>query len=218
MGYGESETGATPWPARRWIAARPASAAIRSSGIMFGPSDGAVSGSGCVSMKNPATPTAAAARASTGRELALPARGAAQPAGLLHRMGGVENDRKARRRQLRQRAHVGDQRVVAERRAALRQQDLIIAGVGDLRDHVRHVPGREELALLDVDRLAGPGGGHQQVRLAAEEGRDLQHVADLGHRGALVGQVDVGQHRAAGGLFHRLQRRKPVLQAQAPFA
>ena len=33
---------------------------------MFGPSDGALSGSWCVSMKTPATPTATAARASTG--------------------------------------------------------------------------------------------------------------------------------------------------------
>ncbi len=33
---------------------------------MFGPSDGAWSGSGCVSMNTAATPTATAARASTG--------------------------------------------------------------------------------------------------------------------------------------------------------
>ena len=36
------------------------------SGTMFGPSDGALSGSWWVSMNTPATPTATAARASTG--------------------------------------------------------------------------------------------------------------------------------------------------------
>src|SRR5947207_1236464 len=41
-------------------------------GIMFGPSDGALSGSGWVSMKIPATPTATAARASTGTNARSP--------------------------------------------------------------------------------------------------------------------------------------------------
>ena len=36
------------------------------SGTAFGPSLSAFAGSGCVSMKTPATPTAIAARASTG--------------------------------------------------------------------------------------------------------------------------------------------------------
>ena len=39
---------------------------------MFGPSDGALSGSWCVSMKTPATPTATAARASTGTKRRSP--------------------------------------------------------------------------------------------------------------------------------------------------
>ena len=39
---------------------------------MFGPSEGALSGSWCVSMKTPATPTATAARASTGTKRRSP--------------------------------------------------------------------------------------------------------------------------------------------------
>src|SRR4029079_19765426 len=42
------------------------------SGTMFGPSEGARSGSSCVSMKTPATPTATAARASTGTKRRSP--------------------------------------------------------------------------------------------------------------------------------------------------
>ena len=60
---------------------------------MFGPSQGARSGSWWVSMNTAATPTATAARASTGDELALAAAGAALPARLLHRVGGVEHHR-----------------------------------------------------------------------------------------------------------------------------
>ena len=91
---------------------------------MFGPSEGARSGSWWVSMKTPATPTATAARASTGTNSRWPPEEAALPARLLHRMGGVENDRRAGLAQDRQRAHVGDQRVVAEADAALGHQHV----------------------------------------------------------------------------------------------
>jgi hypothetical protein len=37
------------------------------------------------------------------------------------------------------------------------------------------------------------GGGHQQVRLARQEGRYLQNVHGLRHGGALVAFVHVGQ-------------------------
>jgi hypothetical protein len=39
-----------------------------------------------------------------------------------------------------------------------------------------HVPGREELALLDVDRLALAGHVLDEIGLAAQERRRLQHV------------------------------------------
>ena len=65
------------------------------SGTMLGPSDGAWSGSWWVSMNTPATPTATAARASDSDEAAVAAGRAALPAGLLHRMGGVEDHRGA---------------------------------------------------------------------------------------------------------------------------
>ena len=84
-------------------------------------------------MNTPATPTATAARASTGTNSRSPPDEVPLPARLLHRMGGVENHRRAgRARHDRQRAHVGHQRVVAERCAALGQQDVRIAAAGDL--------------------------------------------------------------------------------------
>ena len=80
-------------------------------------------------MNTPATPTATAARASTGTNSRSPPDDGALPARLLHRMGGVEDHRRAgAARQDRQRAHVGDQRVVAERGAALGDQHVGVAG------------------------------------------------------------------------------------------
>ena len=116
-------------------------------------------------------------------------------------MGGVEDHRRAGLGQDRQRAHVGDQRVVAERHAALGDEHVRIAGAEQLGHHVLHVPGREELALLDVDRLAGARRGHQQIGLAAEEGRDLQEVDRFGDRSAMLGLMHVGGDRKAGALF-----------------
>src|SRR6056297_2529921 len=41
---------------------------------------------------------------------------------------------------------------LAKGEAALAHQELLVAGGACLGDHVAHLPGREELALLDVDR------------------------------------------------------------------
>ena len=122
---------------------------------MFGPSDGARSGSGWVSMKTAATPDRHRRPRHHRGELALPAGGGALAARLLHRVGRVHHHRVAGARHDRQAAHVGDQRVVAEARAALAEQDALVAGRGDLGGDVHHVPGREELALLHVDRRPG---------------------------------------------------------------
>ena len=54
---------------------------MRASGQAFGPSDSALSGSGCVSMKTPATPAATAARASTGTNSRWPPEAVPLPPG-----------------------------------------------------------------------------------------------------------------------------------------
>ena len=55
--------------------------------------------------------------------------------------------------------------------------------------------GREELALLDVDRLAGGRDRLDEVGLPAQERGRLQHVDRRGDGGDLVDRVHVGQHR-----------------------
>ena len=145
-------------------------------------------------------------------EFALTARRGALPARLLHRVGGVKHHRSTETGHDRQRAHVGDQRVVAEADTAFAGHDIGIAGVSDLAEHILHVPGREELALLHIDRLAGLGGCDQKIGLAAQEGRDLDHVHRLGGQRGLLGGVDIGQHRQAGGVADLLEDRQRGFQ------
>jgi hypothetical protein len=54
------------------------------------------------------------------------------------------------------------------------------------------VPRGEELAFFHVHGAAGFGGGFEHVRLAAEEGGDLQEIDVLGGDVRLFGGVDVG--------------------------
>ena len=183
---------------------------------MVGPSEGALSGSGWVSMNTPATPTATAARARMATNSPLPAGRRPLPSRLLHRVGRVENDRRAGlARHDRQRPHVVDEGVVAEARAALGQQHVARAGGVELGDDVLHVPRREELALLDIDRPAGAGGGDEKIGLAAQEGGDLQSVDGLGDGGALAALVDVGDDRQAELLADLGEDRQRRLEPDA---
>jgi hypothetical protein len=73
----------------------------------------------------------------------------------------------------------------------------------------------EELALLDVHRLAALGHGADEIGLAAQEGRRLQHIDHGGHGGHLGLGVHVGQHRHAQ-LRRTLARiSRPAFHARA---
>ncbi len=124
------------------------------------------------------------------------------PSGLLHGVGRIEDHGCAGLGEDRQRAHVGDKRVVAEGDAALGDEHVGIAGADEFGHDVLHVPRRQELTLLDIDRLAGRGSREQQIGLAAEEGRDLQHIDGFGDGRALVGLMHVGDDGKADALSH----------------
>jgi hypothetical protein len=93
---------------------------------------------------------------------------------------------------------IDDQGVVAEAGAAFGEEDAFVAGGARLFDGILHVPRGDELALLDVDGAAGLACGDEQVGLAAEEGRNLQHVDGFGGDFAVAGLVDVGEDGKAG--------------------
>ena len=97
-----------------------------SSGIMFGPSLGAWSGSGCVSMNSPSAPAADRREGERRDELARAAARAARTLpGPLHAVRRVEDDRRvARVAHAREVAHVDDEIAVAEERAALGDRDV----------------------------------------------------------------------------------------------
>ena len=129
-------------------------------------------------------------------------------------MGGVHDHRIAGARHDRQRPHVGHKGVVAKTHAAFGQQDVFVAGRGDLVGHIRHAFRGEKLALFDVDDGTGFARSDQKVGLAAQKGRDLD---DIDHRRRCIGLfdvVDVGQHRHAHGA-HGLEHLEPALHAKA---
>jgi hypothetical protein len=109
-------------------------------------------------------------------------------------MGAVEDDwGVGRGRHFGQAPEIDDQRVVPERDTTLRHEDPLVAGATHLLDRVFHIPRRQKLPLLDVDRDPCLTGGEQQVGLPRQESGNLQHIHHLGDRGALGGIMDIGQ-------------------------
>jgi hypothetical protein len=85
----------------------------------------------------------------------------------------------------------------------------------DFRGHVLHVPRRQELSLLHVDRAPGFAGGDQQVRLPTQKRRDLQDIDGLRHRRALQGLMHVRQDRTTEALAQLRQDRQSLIHAHA---
>src|SRR5439155_25912934 len=83
-----------------------------------------------------------------------------------------------------ERAHIGDEIIVTEGRATLRETEFFVAECDELFRNVLHIPRREELAFLHIDRPTSLGRGAEQIRLPAQKRGNLQQV-DLfpGNRG-----------------------------------
>ncbi|MNC88444.1 hypothetical protein D3C83_42590 [compost metagenome] len=125
----------------------------------------------------------------------------------------VEHDGVAELAQHRQRPHVDDEIVVAEADAPLGHEHVPVARAGHLGNGVAQVVRREKLSLLDVDRSTRPRGGHEQVRLAREERRNLQDVGDGGRGCRLRGLVDVGEDGQPRVRLHPCQHGQALVQA-----
>ena len=103
---------------------------MRPSGTAFGPSDMAFAGFGWVSMNRPAMPTATAARASTGTNSRWPPDDVPCPPGSCTEWVASNTTGQSGLAHDRQRAHVGDQVVVAERGAALAGHEVVFVQAG----------------------------------------------------------------------------------------
>src|SRR6185312_13310828 len=119
-----------------------------------------------------------------------------------------EDDRAARLAEYRERAHVGDEVVIAEREAALAHEDRLVAGRARFLDDVPHLPRREELALFDVHGLPLSCDTQDEIRLSAQERRRLQHIDDrrgIGERGVLVHVREHGHPEIAFDALENLE-------------
>ncbi len=106
--------------------------------------------------------------------------------------------------------------MIAERRAALADHDIVAAARGlGLGHDLPHVLGRQELPLLDVHRLAAGGDGLDEIGLPAQECRRLQHIDYGGHRRDLVHRVHIGQHRHVALPPHFLEDAQALLHARS---
>ena len=83
------------------------------------------------------------------------------------------------------------------------------------RDHIVDGAGGDPLPGEQTLDVPVPGGREQQIRLAAQEGGNLQHVGDFGRRIGVRGLVDVGQDRHAGRLLHGRQHLESEPQPRA---
>jgi len=94
-------------------------------------------------------------------------------------MRGVKNDREAGTLHQRNRTHVSDEIVVAERRAAFRKQDFSRTRAPGFFRPPAPFRLKIGMALLQIDDPSGYGGSFNQIRLPAEKRRNLQDVHDL---------------------------------------
>src|SRR5690606_27797275 len=136
-------------------------------------------------------------------------------AGHLQGVGDVEEHRVLELFHDAEAEHVHHQVVVAEAGAALAEDDLVVTGFFALGDDVLHFLGGQELGFLDVDDGAGFGHGHHQVSLPAQEGRQLDDVADFRRRSSLTRLVHVRDDGHAEFAFDVGQDLQPLLKAGA---
>ena len=148
-------------------------------------------------MNTPSTPAATPADASGSMNSACPAVTPSPAPGSCRLCVTSKTTGTPRLADHRERAHVDDEVVVAEREAALGDEHAIVAGLAHLGDGMPHVERREELTLLDVHDAPGGGRGGEEVGLPRQKRRNLEDVDDLGHRRGLRRVVDVGQDRDA---------------------
>ena len=132
---------------------------------------------------------------------ALPARRRPVSSGKLHAVRRVENDRIAETPHDGERAHIDDEIVIAERRAAIRHRQIRIARFLHFFNHIFHVLGRQELSLLHIDRDARLCRAVDEIRLAAEKRGDLHHIQHASRRCELRDVMHIREHRDAEFFF-----------------
>ena len=113
------------------------------------------------------------------------------------------------------RPHIADEIVVAEGSAPVAEDNPSVAGGPRFFKNSLHVPRRQELPFLDMERFAGLCRLDDEIGLPAQEGWDLEDVEDFRGRERLFGKVDIREDWDPIALLDFTQDRKPLCQARA---
>ena len=119
----------------------------------------------------------------------------------LHAMGGVEYHRRSTGiTKSSERTHVDDKIAIGEECSTFGYGNVARAAVGvhsaaNFLHRAAHSFRLQPLASLDVDGFARRTGGFEQIGLATEECRDLEHINNTRRGRALFRRVDIGKNR-----------------------
>src|SRR5579872_1977242 len=114
----------------------------------------------------------------------------------------------------RQRPHVHHEIVVSKTRTALRQDDARVPRVLALFDRMAHIPGSDELPLLDIDHAAAQRGCDHQIGLPAQKRWDLQYVRDLCNLSNIGSFVNIRQNGKLQLIFDLPEDAQAFLQSR----
>ena len=126
-------------------------------------------------------------------KLSVAARLTSGTARSLHTMRAIHHHRRCNLQHVRYIPEIHNQVVISKHVSSLREPHVLSSRLASLLHGVTHVVAAEELCLFDVHRLSRLGGSHEQVRLSAQERRNLYHIHHLAHRSCLIALVDVGK-------------------------
>ena len=110
-------------------------------------------------------------------------------------MGNVHDNGIAELLHLRNTPIIDNQVRISECSASFRNHDVVISGIGYFLYGKLHGSRREELSFFDIDNFPCLGSSYQQVRLPAEESRDLQDIHILGSHCSFSCFVNIGYSR-----------------------
>ena len=136
--------------------------------------------------------------------------------GSLDGMGGVEDRREALLPHPVKGPHVRDQVVVAEGRSPLREAESGTPRGLQLAGDRGDVPRGQKLPLFDVDGLARPRRGLDQVGLAAQKCRNLEQINEIGRDFGVLGRVNVRRDRSADGIAHLREHPASLHDTDSP--
>ncbi len=116
-------------------------------------------------------------------------------------MGGIEYHRTTGFAHHDQRPHIRNQIVIAKRSTTLADHDLFVACSPGFVDYIDHFPGAEKLPFFDVHRDTGLCHAGNEIGLATQKSRCLQHI-DYGCHSLHIGVfMHIGEYRHTNLLF-----------------